>query len=98
MSSALFSIMVEFSNIMTPQEINAWARSTNMSQECAGKKVLIKREDGKYMTRDRKTGDWAWTDDRDAAYIYDYNADGVAQQLQEVERRYEAKWSAEIYA
>ena len=83
---------------MTTNEINAWARTANMSQECAGKKVLIKREDGKYMTRDRKTGDWAWTDDRDAAYIYDYDADGVAQQLQEVERRYEAKWSAEIYA
>ena len=83
---------------MTPQEINAWARAANESKECAGKKVLIKREDGKYMTRDRKTGDWTWTDDRDQAYIYDYNEDRVAEQLQEVERRYQAIWSAEVYA
>ena len=83
---------------MTTTDLNAWARTANMSAACAGKKVLIKREDGKYMTRDRKTGDWAWTVDRDAAYIYDYSADGVAEQLQEVERRYKAKWSAEVYA
>lgn len=80
---------------MTPNEINAWARIANLTRECAGKKVLIKREDGKYMFRSPPGGEWDWTGDRERAYIYDFDADGVAQQLQEVERRYNAKWDAE---
>jgi len=83
---------------MTPQEITQWARITNLSSECHGKRVVIRREDGKYMTRNRKTGDWEWTEERDTACIYDFNEERIADQLTEVERRYGAKWTAEIYA
>lgn len=90
--------MVEFSNSMTANEINAFARRVNLDKEMAGKKILIKREDGKYLTRNRRTGETDWTDDRELAYIYDYDEDRVGTQLEEVERRYNAKWSPEIYA
>jgi len=83
---------------MTTNEINAWARIANLNAECSGKKVLIKRDDGKYLTRSRLDGNIEWTENKSLAYIYDYNEDRVGDQLQEVERRYNAKWTAEIYA
>jgi len=82
---------------MTSNEINAFARITNLSAACAGKKVLIKREDGKYLTRTRLTGPMEWTATRALAYVYDYDADRVADQLQQVELTYGAQWTAEIF-
>ena len=77
---------------MTPNEINAWARMTNLRRECAGKQVLIRREDGQYLSLSGAT----WTKDRAAARVHDFDGDQVAQQLHEVEVRYQAKWTVEI--
>lgn len=79
---------------MTPQEIQAWARITNLSTECNGRKVVVRRDNGKYMTCAH--GQNGWSDDRERAWVFDYTADGIGLQLQEVEIRYGAKWTAEV--
>ncbi len=76
---------------MTPEEIIAFARRANLDQAMHGKKVRIQREDGKYLAPAN-----TWTEDRECAQRFDYNADRVGEQLEAVERQYGAKWTAEI--
>lgn len=78
---------------MHPNEIKAFARLTNLDTTCAGKIVLIQRDDGQYLTRDDH-GRSTWTNDKEQARPMDYTRDRVHQQLFQVEIEYGAKWTA----
>jgi hypothetical protein len=75
---------------MTTSEIQAFARVANITADCRGKLVVIRREDGKYLA-----GDNGWTENVDEAKIFDYDRARVGDQLQQVEREFSANWTAE---
>lgn len=80
---------------MTIREINAFARRTGNDKQFEGRRVVIKREDGQYLCR-TEPDEIGWTPDKSRAFIYEYTADKVGQQLEQVELEYGAKWEVEI--
>lgn len=61
-----------------------------------GKKVYIKNEEGRYLTRTSIYADISFTDNKNLAYCYDYTADGVAAQLETVKTQLGKTWVPEI--
>jgi hypothetical protein len=55
-------------------------------------KVFLRNLVGEYMSREGK--DWSFTTDKSKAYIFDYEADGVADKLVMAWRDFGAVWVA----
>lgn len=72
-------------------ELTAFARRVNLDRAFAGKLVRIRRDDGCYLTRSG-----SWSKDPDHAVGYDYNADKVGEQIEQVENQFGAKWEPEV--
>ena len=81
---------------MKIQEIQDLAARANMDAEFRGKRVFIRNEDGKYLTRTSIHGGISFTDNKNLAYTYDYTQDRVADQLEQVRQRYGKTWTPEI--
>jgi|HubBroStandDraft_1064217.scaffolds.fasta_scaffold306654_1 hypothetical protein len=76
---------------MTPQEINAFARTAAFDAACSGHQVFIRTGDGGYLDqRGKPTPKWQ------DARVFDYDGDNVREQIQQVEILYGAKWTAEV--
>ncbi len=74
---------------MTSSEIERWARFTAMAQECAGKLVVLARDDGLLLQNDG-----TWSESMDGARRFHFDHDNVRQQIEEVEARFGKKWDA----
>ena len=80
---------------LTSQEIKQWARGVGLDEQFHGKRVVIRNAEGKYLGRGESGSAVSFTDDRKQAFVYDYTADRVRDQVEQVERLYGAMWTPE---
>ena len=80
---------------MTPNEIMGFAEKVGNDRQFHGKHVRIKNEEGKYLTRTSVSGEIPFTDNLNLAYVYDYDADHVGEQLEQVKVQFGVTWRAE---
>ena len=74
---------------MTSDELEYWARYTAMEDECAGKLVVLAKDDGLLLQTDG-----TWSESMEGARRFHFNRDSVRAQIEEVEARFGKKWNA----
>ena len=77
---------------MTSDEIEQWARYAAMERECAGKLVVLARDDGLLLQKDG-----TWSESTDGVRRFHFTRDNVRAQIEEVEARFGKKWDSIPY-
>lgn len=74
---------------MTSDEIKRWARYAALQQACAGRIVVLARDDGLLLQRDG-----SWSEDRSQARRFHFDRENVRAQIEEVEAWFGKQWDA----